>query len=123
MTTKVSVSVTPKSKQGNDVDCDISGANVVNNAIWLPAGDDYEVTFTLAPDAVIGVNGWAASPFANQKGKCPKAAGLNPPCSGFKFDPAGNPVINVDGRSGRSVIHYRLDFNGNGSCDPIIIIG
>jgi hypothetical protein len=123
MTTNVNVAVTPRAKQGNDVDCDISGGNVVNNAIWLPPGDDYDVTFTLVPDGGIGVTGWAPSPFANRNGKCPKAAGLNPPCSGFKLDPAGNPVINVDGRSGKAVVHYRLDFNGNGTCDPIIIIG
>src|SRR5215217_4082861 len=111
MTTSVNVTVTPTNKQGNDVDCDIAGPDVVNNALWLSDDDDYDVTFTLVPNPGAGVTSWAPSPFANRTGKCPKAAGLNPPCSRFKFDPAGNPVINVDGRSGRSVVHYRLDFN------------
>jgi hypothetical protein len=123
MTTNIAVTVTPRSKTGNDVDCDITGAQVVNNALWLPQGDDYDVTFNLVPNAGIGVTGWAPSPFANNTGKCPRAAGLNPPCSGFKLDPAGNPVINVDGRGGRAVVHYRLDFNARGTFDPIIIIG
>lgn len=119
--TTVNVTVTPVNVNGNDVDCDFAGANVIGNALFLPNAGTYDIQFQLAP--ALGVNAFAAQrPFCNQPKRCPRPPGGNaiPP---FRLTAnAGNAItVRLDPVGQRGVAHFRLNFNNNLNCDPIII--
>jgi len=130
MPTQITVTVTPGNpNSNNEVACRLHVAPpryLVDDAIWLDPGQDYDIRFNLT--AANGVNDWHAAPFGNQAGTaCPDAsAGPNGP---FGRGPAGGgggvpPFMTVNVRNGsRSVNSYRLNFNDGYFCDPIIIIG
>ena len=102
----------------------------VDNALWL---DDptqaYKVTFNLVggvarPWSQHGAGG--NPPFCNTTGQCPNAAAG--PQNGFIVTPGGPNTITVDippqGAAGyKAVQHYRMNFDGGYTCDPIIVVG
>lgn len=119
--TPVHVTVTPVQVNGTDVDCDITGADVIDNALFLPNAGTYDIQLQLAP--ALGVNAFAAQrPFCNQPNRCPRPPGGNavPP---FRLTAnTGNAItVRLDPVGQRGVAHFRLNFNNNLTCDPIII--
>ena len=121
-TKSINVTVTPVGVTGTDVDCDFAGApEVISNALFLDRTDDFDVTFQLVP--AHGVSAFAAlRPFCNQPNRCPRPPGGNavPP---FRLTANTGNTITVHVGSGgpKRVSHFRLDFNNNLTCDPIII--
>jgi hypothetical protein len=124
--TQITVTVNPGNPNGKEVCCGFGVAPpqyFKDGAIWLDAGQDYDIKFRIA--AANGVNGWATAPFGNQSGLgCPAATqGPTPP---FAQGPAGGgPAdMTVEVRSpARSLNSYRLNFNNGYYCDPIIVVG
>jgi hypothetical protein len=117
----INITVTPVGVAGTDVDCDFAGPNVVDNAAVLPNGGTYDITFQLVPAQ--GVTGFAAQrPFCNQPNRCPRPPGGNatPP---FRLTSnTGNAItVHLDPVGNKGVSYYRLNFNNNLNCDPIII--
>ena len=123
----IEIKVTFVTGKGPNVVCTITGdpTYVTSNAIFLPLADDtdYILNFTFDP----GTSGlsWDSNAFGADVGQCPHHA---PPPPGTKQGQfiAGAPIdsllqVIASGQSRRSVAHYKLNFNGGNSCDPIII--
>ena len=113
------VSVTPTGKNGNEVHCDITGKEVVDDAIFLASDKSYDIVFDL--DAAAAETWDQQNPFCASNGKCPP---VNAPAHGqYKVKSVSAKTLTVEARApnARSVIHYRLNFAGGGTCDPIII--
>lgn len=120
--TVINVNVTPVGVNGTDVDCDFAGAaEVVSNALFLKHTDDFDITFHLIQ--AHGVNTFAAQkPFCNQPNRCPRpGAGNAVPPFRLTANPGNSITVHVDPVGNRGVSHFRLNFNNNLSCDPIII--
>lgn len=114
------INVTPTTHlKGDDVECDIDGRKVHDDAIRLGRDDDYTLTFTLDPQ---GAYKWAAQDaFVARNGKCPRAGA---PSNGrYQIVDRQDYVLTVEarGNGNREVIHYRLNFDNGKTCDPIII--
>ena len=121
--TPIAVTVTPIAQHGNNVDWNIAGppAYVTDNAIFLPAGvGEFDITFTLPTATALT---WRASPFANGAGRCPVPGGG--PSGQFSVTnvTAKTMTVHSTDPGRRGVAHYRLNFNGGATCDPIIING
>lgn len=125
-TTTIDVTITPTGKNGNDVDCDITGTSpyVLDNAIVLPTdAGDFAINFNLVPGPG-GTYSWdSAGPFGNDTGKCPKGKGSAKGQFTFGGVNGNTMTVNASQQSQPSVVHYRLNFQGGSSCDPIIING
>ena len=123
--TQITVTVTPGNPNGKEVGCQLHVAPPKywqDDVIWLDAGEDYNINFNVA--AANGINNWADAPFGNQSGlKCPSAT--QGPSGPFSQGPAGGPAaMTVQVRSpSRSLTSYRLNFNDEYYCDPIIVVG
>jgi hypothetical protein len=121
--TGISVTVTPQTTNGSDVQCDLSGTSVTDDAIFLDVKEAYDITFNL----VTGPGGTyvfdANKPFCNQAKHCPPALPGGSDHAPFSVTANnGNAItVHVDPVPSRAVAHYRLNFNGGYSCDPIII--
>jgi hypothetical protein len=124
-TQQIAVSVRPKTPNGNEVPCQLQGPDVHRNVLFLDYDQDYDITFTLQPGN--GVNNWSAAPFGNQQGSCPPAGqGPTAPCSLQAGGTATSIIVHVDAvpsQPGQRVEQYRLNYNGDLTSDPIIIIG
>jgi hypothetical protein len=124
MATPIHVTVMPQLPNGKEVPCGIRGPAkyVQDDTIWLDAGQDYDITFELA--GANGVNGWhSTTPFGNQQGiGCPGASqGASGP---FGHSPPAGGQLSVSVRQpSRSLNSYRLNFNDDFYCDPIIVVG
>jgi hypothetical protein len=117
----INITVTPVNVNGNDVDCDFAGPNVIGNAPFLPNAGTFDITFQLIP--ALGVNAFAAQrPFCNQPNRCPRPPGGNavPPFS-VAANTGNTITVHLDPVGRRGVSHFRLNFNGAFNCDPIII--
>lgn len=117
----INITVTPVNVSGTDVDCDFAGPNVIGNAPFLKNTDSFDITFTLVP--ALGVNAFAGQrPFCNQPNRCPRPPGGNaaPPFS-LTANTGGSITVHVDPVGHKGVSFYRLNFNNNLNCDPIII--
>jgi hypothetical protein len=121
---QITVTVSPTSVNGNDVECDITGTGVTDNSIFLSGSAGGEITFNL----VAGPAGTFAfdtgNPFGNQMGRCPRnAAKPRSPCSlaSSPAPTASSFTMNVAPITGKAVSFYRLNFTQGKSCDPIII--
>jgi|SRR6478609_7129341 len=121
--TNVTVSVTPQSTNGTEVVCNFSGGAVTDDAIFLGLNEPYDLTFNL-------VNGPGGAytfdtnntPFCNQSNHCPAPnAPIKKPYSLNPTPTANSITVHVDPVPSRSVTHYRLNFSGGYSCDPIIV--
>lgn len=118
------VTVTAKSVSGADVDCDFSGAEVTDNAVFVNDTADTTITFNLVDNTGQNVQFDTSNPFGNQSGHCPKGAGSpKKPCSlqGTPAPTGTSFTMGVAPTNGRSVSYYRLNFTRGLSCDPIII--
>ena len=120
------VTITPTAVNGTDVDCEISGADVVDGAIFLNKDDTYDLTFQLQGGGGVGVAEFDHSnPFANRNAQCPGAnAKPQPPCA-VTVNP-GAPqydsfTVRVSPTGNKGVTHYRMNFADGLSCDPIMI--
>lgn len=128
---QVGVTVTPnRTPSGKDVPCKIdkqagATADIHHDVIFLDFGQDYEITFSLS--AGEGVTAWSATPFGNMQGQCPPIGqGPTPPFKLSATNPSANSItVHIDGVAGpyQVVQQYRLNFNDDLTCDPIIIIG
>jgi hypothetical protein len=122
---RITVTVIPGNPNGKEVRCQLQVAPpqyLQDGAIWLEAGEDYDINFNVA--GANGVNSWAGAPFGNQSGlNCPSAT--QGPSGPFSLGPAGGPAaMTVQVRSPtRSLNSYRLNFNDDYYCDPIIVVG
>ncbi len=120
----VRVTVTPTGGHGNNgIDCDLSGPDVVDNAIFLNKNEDSTIEFTLVPGN--GVSGWGRNGgFSASNARCPKGAADPPGHKKGQFTPqaANGNVLTVDAVAAgkKGVAYYSLHFD-SGSCDPIII--
>lgn len=115
----VGITVTPK-KVGNDVECDISGQYVVDDAIILSMDRTYKIDFVLDDDSDWCWN--VDDPFCAKIGKCPP---VGSPQHGL-MRVTGTPTpkrFSVDAREtgAKRIFHYRLNFANGETCDPIII--
>jgi hypothetical protein len=118
----VDVSVTPTGRiRGNEVECDLEGRDVEDDAIFLERDRTFVINFNLDPH---GPDSWdEENPFSARTGKCPRPDaephGLMrvTDVSPKQLTVTAGPVRR------RSVIHYRLNFADDTTCDPIIIIG
>jgi hypothetical protein len=120
--TTVTVTVTPQSTNGTDVVCNFSGGAVTDDAIFLDLNQPYDLTFNLA-NGPGGSYAFATNtPFCNQANRCPGPnAPIKKPFS-LSGSPSANSItVHVDPVPSRAVTHYRLNFNGGYSCDPIIV--
>ena len=118
------VTVTAKSVNGTDVNCDFSGTDVTDNAIFVSEAANTTVTFNLTDNTGQSVQFDTSNPFGNQKGHCPKTAGAPKKPCGLQNPPAptgSSFTMTVDPTNGRAVSYYRLNFTNGLSCDPIII--
>lgn len=119
----ITVTVKPQLPKGKNVPCQLSGGGVENNTIWLDADQDYDITFVLT--GANGVNGWHGTlPFGNDSsGDCPPAG--QGPCGRFSLKSGAAPgSIKISVASGgRFATNYRLNFNDDYTCDPIIVVG
>lgn len=112
----VGITVTPRMTH-DGFECDISGQYVVDDAICLPKGQDHDLTFTIAAGSA-----WTwdtSTPFASRVGKCPA-----PGTKGGPLTPKGanGTTFSVNVPSGnKNIFHYRLNFSGGDTFDPIII--
>lgn len=114
---QVEISVTPQPDTGcgNEIECDITGTDVVDDAICLQRSNSHAITFNLPA-------GWAwetTTPFVARQGKCPEEDAMGGP-----FQPtivsATQLQITVP-QGGKAIFHYRLNFDNGKTCDPIII--
>jgi hypothetical protein len=116
-TKTIPVTVNPGAPNGNEVPCKITGPSeyVANDAIFLPPGFDYEIEFTLAGNDF----DWADDPFWCQEGQCP----TEPTGGKIKFkNKAGNKITaTASATNDKALSFYRLNFNDDFRCDPIII--
>lgn len=122
--TTTMVTVTAKSVNGTDVDCDFSGSDVTDNAIFVSDAANTTITFNLTDNTGQNVQFDTGNPFGNQKGHCPNTAGgPKKPCSLQNPPrPTGSSfTMSVEPTNGRAVSYYRLNFTNGLSCDPIII--
>lgn len=126
--TTVQYAVTPlPPADGNEIECDVVGNNVVDGAIRLPKGNGYIIQFALNDPT--GTYQWAAqtphsTPFTARNGKCPKAG--KSANGSYRVTSASNStliVVEAPATPGNrdEVIHYRLNFANGHTCDPIII--
>lgn len=120
VTVKVAQSGPPA---GKNVSCDLRGPGVVDNALFLDRDEDYDITFELDAGGPLT---WGPNPFGNAKGQCPPdnpACGPRPPISvhGKRSTPT-SITIHMDRQSDRTVEHFRMNFNGGLTCDPIIVV-
>jgi hypothetical protein len=119
MMATINVSVTPTGKNGDEVECDITGREVIDDAIFLPKANTYVINFDLDPAAAENWN--LQNPFCANNGKCPALNAA--PHGHFTVQRVSNKQLTVEARppAGKSVFHYRLNFSDGGTCDPIII--
>lgn len=118
-----SVTVKPASVNGKTVECDITGPDVTDDAIFLGLNQGYDLTFQL----VSGPGGSLAfhpnKPFCNQSGKCPPelpGGSAHPPYNVTAKSPT-SITVHCSPVNSKAVAHYRLNFADGSSCDPIII--
>ena len=120
------VTVRPTGTTAPDVECDISGPDVTDDAVFLNNVDTYDITFLLRGGGGANPSQFdPANPFANRNAKCPGGkATPQPPCV-VTVPPAAPAydsfTVQVSPTGNRGVSHYRLNFPGGLSCDPIII--
>jgi hypothetical protein len=119
----VTVTVTPQVTNGTDVECNFDGTPVTDDAIFLDLNQAYDITFNLADGPGGSYSFHPSKPFCNQAKHCPPelpGGSAHTPYS--VTSNGGNTItIHVDRVPARAVAHYRLNFNGGCSCDPIII--
>ncbi|HUP66730.1 MAG TPA: hypothetical protein VM145_00765 [Sphingomicrobium sp.] len=114
-----SVSVTPTGINGNEVECDITGKEVIDDALFLARDKTYDIVFDLAAGAT---QTWdLQNPFCASNGKCPPVNAAAHGHYRVKSVSAKTLTIEAKAPNARSVIHYRLNFAGGGTFDPIII--
>jgi hypothetical protein len=117
------VTVKPLSVNGNDVECDILGPDVTDDAIFLQQNQDYDITIKLVPGPAGSYKFHQTKPFCNRNAKCPPALpGGNalPPFSAQRVSDT-ELLISAAKVNGRAVAHYRLNFDNGQTCDPVII--
>lgn len=127
-TTRITVTVTPGPPNGNEVPCQLHVAPpqfLVDDAIWLDPTQDYDITFNMVAGSARTWNVAAGGPgpFCNIRGQCPAiAAGTS---DGFAITARGPNAItvHVPALGTKAVQHYRMNFDNNLTCDPIIIVG
>jgi len=121
--TSTTVTVTPQSVNGNEVDCSISGSDVSDDAIFLDHSHGYDITIKLKSGPGGSYNFHPTKPFCNQKGKCPPELPGGSAHNPFSVTPidATSILVHCDPVPGKGVAHYRLNFDNGMSCDPIII--
>ncbi|MDQ3482350.1 MAG: hypothetical protein M3448_02930 [Pseudomonadota bacterium] len=120
--TRAVITVTPlPPASGNEIECDISGTDVIDDAIYLDRSRDYLLAFQLDEH---GSYQWdRGDPFNARNGKCPKP---NKPGNGrYKVASCTDHLLEVTARGPslpkKEVVHYRLNFAGGITYDPIII--
>jgi hypothetical protein len=120
--TNVTVTVTPQATNGTEVVCNFSGSAVTDDAIFLNKNEPYDLTFNLVNGPGGSYAFSTSTPFCNQSNHCPAPnAPIKSPYS-LNQNPTANSIsVHVDPVPSRAVTHYRLNFNGGYSCDPIII--
>jgi hypothetical protein len=118
----MTVTVTPQATNGTEVDCNFSGTGVEDDTIWLDLNQGYDITFNLVNGPGGSYSFDTSTPFCNQSNRCPSAnAPIKKPYS-LKPNPTANSItVHVDEFKSRAITHYRLNFAGGFSCDPIIV--
>lgn len=118
-TIDVSVKPTGVAVNGNEVECDLKGAEVTDDAIFLPQSGDYDINFKL--DAA-GAASWDTNdPFCAKNGKCPPPKAAAHGQVTLKSVSAKTLTVTAKAPGQRNVVHYRLNFADGTTCDPIII--
>lgn len=121
---QMTITVAPGSACGsdNEIECDISGSGVHDDAIFLPKDGDYEITFNLDRAAQVD---WDQDPFCAQLKKCPRPGTGSHGLMKVKQGSVTAKSFVVEAKAGptpaRRVFHYRLNFSDGSTCDPIII--
>jgi hypothetical protein len=126
MATNITVTVTPSNPNANkEVKCQLQVAPpqyLVDGAIWIDATKDYNITFNLPGG---GPRTWnvGGQPFSNMKGQCPGQNGTTQ--NGFNVTSKGPTAITVyiPAQGGQAVQYYRMNFEDDYWCDPIIVVG
>lgn len=112
----INVTVTPHDT--TPLTCTISGTDVHDGAIFVPASEDCRIIFDLAAGAS---RNFSSKPFCAQAQKCP------PQGAPSQLPILGTPTatqFTVDAprsTAGKRVFQYRLNFTGGRTFDPIII--
>jgi len=119
----VTVTVTPQVTNGTDVECDFAGTDVTDDAIFLDLDQAYDITFKLVGGPGGTYSFHSSKPFCNQAKHCPPELPGGSAHAPYSVTPNGNDeiIVHVDRVPARAVAHYRLNFDGGCSCDPIII--
>jgi hypothetical protein len=117
-----SVNVQALGVKGNDVDCHITGSDVTDDAIFLELDKQYDIAITLDPGST-GVKFHQTKPFCNQNSKCPPELPGGNATHPFSVTRNSDTSLTIHAAPvhSRAVAHYRLNFDGGESCDPIII--
>jgi hypothetical protein len=120
--TNTTVNIEALGVNGDDVDCRITGADVTDDAIFLKKEKQYDIDVTLDPGTT-GLKFHQTKPFCNQNSKCPPALPGGNATHPFSVTRNSDTSITIHAVPipSRAVAHYRLNFDGNKSCDPIII--
>jgi hypothetical protein len=113
------VTVSPQNTM-HGLECDITGKEVHDDAIFLDHDKGYEIEFTIPDDS-----DWewdVTDPFCARVGKCPPPGSPPHGLMGVKGTPT-RKKFTVDARptGGKQVFHYRLNFRGGRTYDPVII--
>jgi hypothetical protein len=125
--TAFNVDVKPMSTNGSDVNCDIINAPpgiMTDNAMFLQLNTPYDITFNLVAGPGGAYTFDPAKPFTNQAKRCPPplpAGSVHAPCS-LTGKSANSITVHVAPLPSRTVTNYRLNFTGNFSSDPIIVV-
>ena len=119
----ITVTPLPGTGTGNDIECNSVGTNVVDDAIFLPNSGNYEITFAIPED--VNVEWKQSDPFCARLKKCPRKGAKSHPLMEVKSGSVGPKAFVVQAKEDPGpishVFHYRLNFAGGATCDPIII--
>ena len=115
----VGVTVKPQ-RCGGEVECDISGQDVVDDAIILSMDRTFTINFNIAEDSEWSWN--VDDPFCARIGKCPPVGSPQHGLMRVKGTPTAKS-FSVEAREtgAKRIFHYRLNFANGETCDPIII--
>lgn len=120
-TDTIEINVKPNGPTGQpgEVDCDISGTNVIDHAIILPKNGTFEIRFNL--DGPATASWHDTNPFCAQVGKCPRLNSASHGNMTVTSNSSRQFTVQARAMGRRTIFHYRLNFAGGGTCDPIII--
>lgn len=117
----IEISVRPRGATGQpgEVMCDIAGDKVIDDAIILPIEGTFHITFNL--DGPATASWHKTDPFCAHIAKCPPQNSASHGNMTVTSKSSKQFTVEAKAMGRRAIFHYRLNFAGGGTYDPIII--